>query len=84
MFGVLWIGGFKQGLQWAAWGTGNNYAQYHDNLSQLPFLATVEQMWWWWFWRMASGVILFVGCALFAFNIFNTVILEREAHGKIS
>lgn len=82
MFVVLWIGGFKQGLQWASWGTGSNYAQYHDNLSTLPFLRTVEEMWWWWFWRTISGVLIFAGCAIFVYNIFNSVILERVSHEK--
>ncbi|MFN0064863.1 MAG: cbb3-type cytochrome c oxidase subunit I [Chlamydiales bacterium] len=78
MFVVLWMGGFVQGLQWANWGTGSTYAQFHDNLSQLPFLKTVENMWWWWFWRTISGVMIFTGCALFVFNIFNTIILEKR------
>ena len=48
MFVALWVGGYKQGLMWAKWASGSSYAQFHENLSRTPFLATVEAMWWWW------------------------------------
>ncbi len=78
MFIALWLGGFKQGLMWANWGTGDSYAQFRENLSTIPFLATVEAMWWYWFARTVSGVIILIGCALFAFNISNTVLLPQK------
>lgn len=78
MFVALWVGGFNQGLMWANWGTGNSYAQFHENLSRFPFLATIETMWWWWFARMAGGVLIFIGCLIFVFNMMNTVILPAR------
>ncbi|NGX61671.1 MAG: Cbb3-type cytochrome c oxidase subunit CcoN1 [Chlamydiae bacterium] len=78
MFAVLWIGGFKQGLEWANWGTGSSYAQFHENLSRLPFLVTLEKMWGWWLLRMISGVMIFVGCLLFVWNLMNTIILPER------
>lgn len=78
MFVALWLGGFKQGLQWANWGAGDTYAQFHENISHMPFLTTLESMWWWWFARTLSGVIILTGNALFVLNVMNTVILKQE------
>ncbi len=78
MFAALWLGGFKQGLMWANWGTGDSYAQFQENLSRTPFLTTLEQMWWYWFARTVSGVMILVGSLLFLVNVFNTVILRKE------
>ncbi len=78
MFVALWLGGFRQGLMWADWGTGDSYAQFQENISRMPFLATLEAMWGWWFTRMISGVIIFIGCSIFVLNIMNTIILKRE------
>jgi len=78
MFVSLWVGGFKQGLQWANWGTGDTYAQFHENISRMPFLTTLELMWWWWFARMISGIIILVGCTIFVLNMMNTIILKYE------
>lgn len=75
MFVSLWMGGFHQGLMWADWGTGSSYAQFHENVSHIPFLATIETMWWWWFARMIGGVLIFVGCIIFVLNMMNTIIL---------
>ncbi len=78
MFAALWIGGYKQGLMWAKWGSGTSYAQFHENLSRVSFLATVETMWPWWLARTLSGVLIFGGCVLFLLNITNTVLLPAE------
>lgn len=78
MFVALWLGGFKQGLQWANWGTGDTYAQFHENISRLPFLTTLELMWWWWFARTLSGIIILGGCSIFVLNMMNTIILKQE------
>lgn len=78
MFVALWVGGFKQGLMWANWGTGDTYAQFHENLSRMPFLSTLESMWWWWFARSISGIIILAGCCLFVLNMMNTIILNQE------
>ncbi len=78
MFVSLWLGGFYQGLMWASWGTGTTYAQFHENLSRLPFLMTIEKMWWWWLFRTIGGVIILLGCTIFAINIFNTIILDER------
>ena len=76
MFIALWVGGYKQGLMWAKWGSGNSYAQFHENLSRIPFLATVEAMWWWWFARTMGGLLIFAGNVFFVVNMFNTAIVD--------
>ncbi|MCC5832212.1 MAG: cbb3-type cytochrome c oxidase subunit I [Chlamydiales bacterium] len=78
MFASLWLGGFNQGLQWANWGTGNTYAQFHENISRMPFLTTLELMWWWWFARTISGILILGGNAIFLLNMMNTVVLESQ------
>jgi cytochrome c oxidase cbb3-type subunit I len=83
MFIALWLGGFKQGLMWANWGTGNSYAQFHENLSRVPFLATIAAMWWWWFARTMGGVLIFAGCLVFVLNMMNTIILPQEERGRV-
>lgn len=78
MFLALWLGGLKQGVMWANWATGDSYAQFHDNLSRVPFLSTLDMLWGWWFARTLSGVIILTGNVLFVLNILNTVILKQE------
>lgn len=78
MFTALWLGGFKQGLMWANWANGDTYSQFHENLSRVPFLATIASMWWWWLARLIGGVLIFLGCVLFVVNVFNTVILKEK------
>jgi len=78
MFVALWVGGFQQGLMWANWATGSSYAQFHENVSRIPFLATVSAMWWWWFARLIGGVFIFTGSFLFVLNVMNTIILPVE------
>jgi cytochrome c oxidase cbb3-type subunit I len=74
--GALWVGGFWQGMLWATWADGTSYAEYHSQLTALPFLQTVADMRPWWILRGIGGVIVLCGNILFAINIFNTVILK--------
>lgn len=76
MFSALWVGGYLQGMQWASWATGSSYAEFHNNISQLSFLQTVEMSKVWWNLRAFSGVLILTGNILFAVNMFNTIILE--------
>jgi cytochrome c oxidase cbb3-type subunit 1 len=72
----LWIGGFLQGLQWANWATGTSYAEFHNNLSQNSFLATIATMHPWWVMRSTGGAIILFANLLFVFNLFNTIVLK--------
>lgn len=72
----LWVGGFLQGLMWANWADGFSYAEFHDNLTRLPFLQTVADMRDWWILRAVGGLIILIGNILFAVNMFNTIILK--------
>lgn len=74
----LWIGGFLQGMQWASWADGTNYAEYHRQLANLPFLQTLADMHIWWLLRAIGGVVIFFANLIFFFNVFNTIILEPE------
>jgi cytochrome c oxidase cbb3-type subunit I len=76
MFVSLFIGGFMQGLEWAQWATGDSYAIFHRNLTQVSFLRTIGDMWYWWLFRGISGVFILVGNLLFLLNMFNTIILK--------
>lgn len=75
----LWIGGYLQGLMWANWADGSSYAEFHDNLTNLPFLQTVADMRPWWILRGIGGVFILLGNLLFAVNMYNTIILKRPA-----
>lgn len=75
----LWIGGFLQGLEWANWAEGSSYAEFHDNLTLLPFLQTVANMRTWWIMRAVGGTIILFGNMLFVVNIFNTVLLKPSS-----
>ena len=72
----LWVGGFLQGLMWSNWADGTSYAEFHDNLTRLPFLQTVADMRDWWILRAAGGAIILFGNILFAVNMFNTILLR--------
>lgn len=72
----LWVGGFLQGLMWANWADGSSFAEFHDNLTRLPFLQTVADMRNWWILRAIGGVIILFGNILFVVNIFNTIVLK--------
>ncbi len=58
-FVTLWLGGFWQGWQW------NNPA--------IPFIDTVKALKPVWTVRFFSGVMIFVGIALFLYNILATI-----------
>lgn len=75
---ALWVGGFWQGMMWATWANGTSFAEYHHNLSILPFLQTVADMRIFWIMRGIGGIIILVANILFAINIFNTVVLTPE------
>lgn len=75
---ALWVGGFLQGLMWANWANGSSYAEFHDNLTRLPFVQTVADMRWWWVARGVGGVIILIANVLFAINLFNTIVLRSE------
>lgn len=84
----LWIGGFLQGMQWATWANGTSYAEFHNSLAILPFLATVADMRPWWILRGIGGLIILFANILFVVNIFNTIVLkpsgkEQEALSKV-
>ncbi len=73
----LWIGGFIQGIMWTAWATGTSYAEFHANLTNLPFLETVAAMRPYWILRSLGGAIIVFANLLFVINIYNTVLLEK-------
>lgn len=74
----LWVGGFLQGLQWANWANGETYAEFNRNISEIPFLATIADMWHWWLFRAIGGALILTGNILFAFNAFNTIVLKPK------
>jgi len=75
---ALWVGGFWQGLLWSTWANGNTYAEFHHNLSVLPFINTVSDMHVFWIWRGIGGIIILLANIIFVVNIFNTIILKTE------
>ena len=75
---ALSVGGFYQGMLWARWADGTSYAQYHNNLSVLPFLETIADMHPWWVLRGIGGLIILSANILFTINIFNTILLKPE------
>ncbi|MBA2368439.1 MAG: cbb3-type cytochrome c oxidase subunit I [Candidatus Protochlamydia sp.] len=76
----LWLGGFLQGLAWANWADGSSYAEFHDNLTRLPFVQTIADMRDWWILRAMGGVIILAGNVIFAVNLFNTIVLPVSEH----
>lgn len=72
----LWVGGFLQGLMWANWANGASYAEFHDNITRLPFIQTVADMRDWWIMRGIGGVLILFGNLLFAVNMLNTILLK--------
>lgn len=74
--GALWIGGFWQGMMWATWANGASFAEFHNNLSILPFLQTVADMRPFWILRGIGGLIILTANILFFINIYNTIVLK--------
>jgi len=62
-FVTLWLGGFWQGWQW--------------NNASIPFIDTVVALKPVWTVRFFSGVLIFCGIVLFAYNILATVVGAR-------
>jgi cytochrome c oxidase cbb3-type subunit 1 len=63
-FVTLWLGGFWQGWQW------NNPA--------IPFIDTVVALKPVWLVRFFSGILMFTGIVLFAYNIMATVLASPD------
>ena len=84
-FVTMWVGGFYQGMRWADWANGTTYAEFHNNITSVPFLQTVADMWYWWLFRGIGGILIFLGSLSFLLNIFNTIVLEpRDENNEIS
>lgn len=81
---TLWIGGFLQGMLWSTWANGSSYAEFHNNLTNLPFLDTNALMHPWWVLRAVGGMIILFANLLFVINIFNTIMLEPEEPVKVA
>lgn len=77
---ALWIGGFLQGMLWSTWADGSTYAEFHNNLAQLPFIQTVADMRNWWILRSLGGMVILFANILFVINIFNTVVLKATSN----
>ena len=73
---ALWVGGFWQGMEWATWANGTSYAEFHNNLTQLPFLQTIADMRPFWILRGIGGIIILFANIIFVINIFNTIVLK--------
>lgn len=73
---ALWVGGFWQGMEWATWANGTSYAEFHNNLTQLPFLQTIADMRVFWILRGIGGLIILFANIIFVINIFNTIVLK--------
>lgn len=78
----LWIGGYLQGLMWANWADGSSYAEFHENVTSLPFIQTVADMRNWWILRGIGGVMILFGNLLFVVNIFNTILLKPSPQSQ--
>lgn len=81
---ALWVGGFYQGWLWSQWANGSTYAQFHNNLSVMPFLNTVAQMQPFWLLRAIGGVIILAANILFVVNIFNTIVLKPSETEEVT
>lgn len=80
---ALQFGGFYQGLLWSQWADGTNYAQFHSQLTAMPFLETVARMQPFWLMRGVGGLIILVANLLFVMNIFNTVLLKQTENKEV-
>lgn len=74
----LWVGGFLQGLMWSDWANGSSYAEFHNNLTLLPFIDTIAEMRTWWLIRSFGGSIVLFANLLFVVNVFNTIVLPER------
>ncbi len=81
---TLSLGGFYQGMLWSKWAEGTDYAQYHNQLSSLPFLETIAEMQPLWMLRAVGGFIILAANIIFVVNIFNTVMLKPTESEEVS
>jgi cytochrome c oxidase cbb3-type subunit 1 len=81
---ALWVGGFYQGWLWSTWANGSTYAEFHNNLSVLPFLQVVSDMHIWWVFRAIGGAIILFANILFVINIFNTILLKPNEEKEVA
>lgn len=81
---ALQLGGFYQGMLWASWADGTTYAEFHNNLSVLPFLETNALMQPWWLLRAIGGAIILFANIIFVINIFNTILLEPREQEEVT
>lgn len=79
----LWAGGFWQGMEWATWADGSTYAEFHQNLTVLPFITTIADMLPFWIVRAVGGMTILFANILFAINMFNTIILTPSPTRKV-
>ncbi|MBP7618061.1 MAG: cbb3-type cytochrome c oxidase subunit I [Geothrix sp.] len=63
-FTTLWLGGFWQGWQWNNW--------------SIPFIDTVIALKPIWIVRFVSGILMFIGIVMFAYNILATAMGANE------
>ncbi len=61
---TLWLGGFWQGWQWNNW--------------SIPFIDTVIALRPIWLVRFLSGVMMFIGIVMFAYNILATALGDQQ------
>ncbi len=80
----LWLGGFLRGMLWATWADGTSYAEYHANLTALPFIDTVSEMYVWWLMRAIGGAIILCASILFILNMYNTILLPARSSQRSS
>lgn len=73
---ALWVGGFWQGMMWATWANGTSYAEFHNNLTLIPFIDTVADMRPFWIMRGIGGLLILIANIIFVVNIFNTIVLK--------
>ena len=63
-FTTLWLGGFWQGWQWNNW--------------SIPFIDTVIALRPIWIVRFLSGILMFIGIVMFAYNILATALGDQQ------
>jgi len=63
-FTTLWLGGFWQGWQWNNW--------------SIPFIDTVIALRPIWIVRFVSGIMMFIGIVMFAYNILATALGDQQ------
>ncbi len=69
----MWVSGIMQGLMWRAVNTDGTltYNFVQELVERQPFYAI----------RLLGGVVFFAGMVLMAFNVYKTIVAERDTHG---